>query len=122
MLIWLASERHRLSAREKAAISTADELVVSALSLVEIRVKTRAERRRGKPPSLMSPASAISFCAARNVPIYPLAADDLTIQLEIEPAHADPFDELILAHAQALQARLLTRDRKLHKHPLVYHP
>ena len=122
ILIWLASENHKLSADEKAAIAAADELMVSALSLMEIRIKTRAERRRGRPPSLMSPADAINFCARRTIHIHPLVADDLTVSLDIEPSHADPFDELMLAHAQALQARLLTRDRKLRRHPLAYQP
>ena len=120
ILIWLASERNKLNAREKAAIVTADELLVSVLSLMEIRIKTRAERRRGKSLTLMSPADAIAFCAERKITIYSLVADDLAVTLEIDPSHGDPFDELMLAHAQALQVRLLTRDRKLRKHPLAY--
>lgn len=36
--------------------------------------------------------------------------------------HNDPFDELLLAHAQALQAVLLTRDSDMIDHPLAYQP
>ena len=122
VLIWLASERNKLNAREKLAIAAADELLVSALSLMEIRIKTRAERRRGKSPSLMSPADAIDFCTARRIVVHPLAPDDLTVVLETDPSHGDPFDELMLAHAQALQATLLTRDKHLRGHPLAYRP
>lgn len=122
MLVWLAGDRRKLSAQEKVAIAQADELIVSVLALMELRVKLRAERRRGKPPSVMSPADAIAFCDERRIAIHPLVGDDLTISLDLEPAHGDPLDELMLAHAQASQARLLTRDSKLRDHPLAYHP
>ena len=122
VLIWLASDRKKLSARERTAIAEASELLVSALSLMELRIKTRAERRRGREPSLISPHEAMVFCQVRKIPIHPLTAEDLTVILDPEPSHGDPFDELLLAHAQALQARLLTRDRKLGKHPLAYQP
>ena len=122
VLVWLASDRKKLSGRERSAVADASELLVSALSLMELRIKTRAERRRGQAASVMSPDDAIAFCQARGIPIHPLTADDLTVVLELDPSHGDPFDELLLAHAQVLQARLLTRDSKLRKHPLAYQP
>lgn len=122
ILIWLVEDRKRLSAKEKIAIAAADELLVSALSLMELRVKRRAERRRGKPASIISPAAAIAFCNARRIAIHPFLPDDAAVELDDDPSHGDPFDEMLLAHAQALQARLLTRDDKLQRHPLAYHP
>lgn len=122
ILVWLAGEREKLSERERAAIIGSDEVLVSVLSLIELRVKTRAERRRGQPPSVMSPDAAIAFCATRDIAICPLIATDLTAVLATDPPHADPFDELLLAHAQALGARLLTRDEDMAGYPLAYRP
>lgn len=34
ILVWLASERHKLSERERAAIVGSDELLVSVLSIM----------------------------------------------------------------------------------------
>ena len=87
---------------------------------MELRIKRRAERRRGKPVSILSPADAIAFCDARRIAIHPFLPDDTTLDLNEEPSHGDPFDEMLLAHTQALQARLLTRDKKLRRHPLAY--
>ena len=122
ILIWLADDRARLNEREKAAMTSAHELVASAISLMELRIKARAETRRGRAPSLLSPANAIAFCQRWGMVIYPVEPADVTVSLAIDPVHGDPFDELMLAHAQALGARLLTRDRKLLDHPLAYHP
>lgn len=122
ILVWLADDRHRLSARERTAIAGADELLVSTLSLMELRIKAGAERRRGRALSLLSPADAIAFCQARSIPIHPIAPSDTTVLLPDDPPQGDPFDEMLLAHASALQARLLTRDEKLRDHPLAYHP
>jgi PIN domain nuclease of toxin-antitoxin system len=36
--------------------------------------------------------------------------------------HKDPFDEMLLIHAQQLGARFLTRDRLLVDHPLAISP
>ena len=122
MLIWLASDRGKLSAQEQAALAGGSELLASALSLMELRIKTRAQRRRGHEPTLMTPADAIAFCRQRDIAICPVAADVLIVVLDEEPEHGDLFDELLLAHAQLLRARLLTRDSKLLKHPLAYQP
>ncbi|WP_425230914.1 type II toxin-antitoxin system VapC family toxin [Sphingomonas sp.] len=122
ILIWVLGNRRRLSSREGIAIEAADELLVSGLSLMELRIKGRAERRRGKPLSVPPPEHAIAFCAARDISIHPFTAADTAITLDVDPPHGDPFDEMLLAHTQALQARLLTRDAKLLRHPLAYQP
>ena len=120
ILVWLIDDRARLSPRERTAIAAADELLVSALSLMELRIKRRAERRRGKPESILSPADAIAFCEARRIAFHPFLPANTTLDLGEELPHGDPFDEMLLAHTQALRARLLTRDKKLRRHPLAY--
>lgn len=122
ILVWLAEDRRRLNIREKTAIETAGKLIVSVLSLIELRIKARAEQRRGRPPSLLSPADAIAFCERRQIFVSSVRPTDITVALSVDPSHGDPFDEMLLAHARALDALLLTRDDLLRGHPLAYHP
>ena len=120
ILVWLAENRRRLNSFERAALAGGSELLVSTLSLMELRIKARAERRREKPMSLLSPADAIAFCDARDIALCPVLPIVTTVLLSDDPPQGDPFDELLLAHAHALGARLLTRDEKLSDHPLAY--
>lgn len=122
VLIWLMTDRDWLNRRERQAIDAGNELVVSTLSLIELRIKRRTERRRGLSATVPSPEHAIVFCAARDIVIHPLLAEHTTLTLANDPPHGDPFDEMILAHAQGLQAKLLTRDKHLRDHPLAYQP
>ena len=120
LLILLMMDRRQLSKNEDDAIKNADDLIVSTLSLMELRIKARAERRRGSTPSIPPPVDAVAFCEGHRIVVHPLAPADTIVTLAEDPPHGDPFDELLLAHAQALQAKLLTRDKKLVRHPLVY--
>lgn len=122
ILIFLIASREALSRPERTVLSAADELLASAVSLFELRIKQRAERRRGFAPSVPSPKEAIAFCKARRIAIHPLLPEDTSAELVQDTAHGDPFDEMLIAHASTLQARLLTRDQKLWHHPLAYHP
>ena len=122
ILIKLMTDRRQLSQRESDAIASADQLLISAVSLMELRIKARAERRRNLPPSVPAPADALTFCDAHRLDVHSFAGDDAAVRLADDPPHGDPFDELLLAHAQALQAKLLTRDKKLRRHPLAFHP
>lgn len=120
ILVWLITDRTYLSKSELRAIADQNELLVSAVSLFELRIKARAERRRGLLPSVPSPLAAIAFCEVRQIDIHPLLPQDTTVELMPDTPHGDPFDEMLLAHASVLPAYLLTRDRKLLDHPLAY--
>lgn len=122
-LIWMATDRAQLTFAEKALLIDPDtEVIVSAVSIWELRMKVRAERRRGKAEMTLFPAAALSFCKANDIPIWPLSVEDCTVVLRVEPTNYDAFDEMIVIHAQEAGARLLTRDEHLEHHPLAYHP
>jgi PIN domain nuclease of toxin-antitoxin system len=122
-LIWMAADRSQLRAWEKSLLLDPDvEVIVSAVSIWELRMKVRAERRRGRSELTLSPAGAIAFCKANDVSIWPLSVEDCTVVLRTEPTNFDAFDEMIVVHAQLSGARLLTRDEHLEHHPLAYHP
>ena len=52
--------------------------------------------------------------------IAALEAEDVLERLEPPSPNRDPYDEMLLVHAQRMDARLLTRDRALADHPLAY--
>ena len=121
ILIWLAVDRAQLSYRELAVIENEDAaLLLSSISLWELRAKIRSEKRRDRRELNLDPASAITFCEGARIDIDDVRIDDTTLPLAVEPPHGDPFDEMLLVHAQRLGAKLLTRDRKLLGHPLAY--
>lgn len=123
ILVWLATNPDELSVKERAALIDPDnDIIVSAVSLWELRTKARAERRRGKAELTLFPPEAIAFCDANGIAIRPLKIEDCAVALRVEPSNNDPFDEMLIVHAQQLGARLLTRDEHLVRHPLAYHP
>lgn len=123
LLAWLASDRARLAELERRAIEAyADDLVVSVISLWELRLKWRSNPRKAAVDGLIGPDAALRFLDHRKIDVAPFTAADVAVVLEPPLDHKDPFDEILLVHAQRLGARLLTRDRALLDHPLAYQP
>ena len=123
ILAWLAIGRDRLTRHEREAIALhGGDLVVSTISIWELRLKWRSHPRRSAEDSLLTPDAALAFCEAREIPIIPFTAADAAHDLVPPPANSDPFDEALLGHAQRIGAALLTRDRNLVGHPLAYRP
>lgn len=121
ILIWFAASQAKLSIRERTALIDASHLLVSSISIWEIRAKIRAERRRGKPLLAFDPVMALSFCETMDINVEAVSIADLVAPpLQPDPLPGDMFDELLLVHAQRLGAKLLTRDRKLVGHPLAF--
>lgn len=118
-LIWLATDRDLITPSEMAIIDGGNELLVSLLTIWELRLKWRKSQRQGRPHSLIRPDQALSFIERGPISLVLLDGDDLAAVLKPPIDHADPFDEMLLVHAQRLGARLLTRDRDLLGHPLA---
>lgn len=119
-LIWITNAPKVLRARERAVLGGESDLMVSSISLLEIRLKWRALEQRGKPHNALSPAKALALIEANGLPLAELSGADIATELTPPVEHTDPFDELLLLHAQQLSAKLLTRDGKLQEHPAVY--
>ncbi len=119
-VIWLGLDLTRISPAELALIaSPANTIMVSAVSIWEMRVKWRKNvKQPGAMP--MSPADALNLCAGAGLQIMPLSGPHCAWHLHPALSHGDPFDEMLLAHAGALDARLLTRDAALSQHPLAF--
>ena len=119
-LIWLAAQSDNLTQRERAMIDhAANDVFLSVVSLWEVRTKWHSFSPDGSRKGLLSPAEAQSFIADSSVSLVQITPADCIVELDPRPPHRDPFDEMLLVHAQRLGARLLTRDRHLRSHPLA---
>jgi PIN domain nuclease of toxin-antitoxin system len=97
----------RLGKRAKQLMAEADAVCVSAVSILEMQIKTM----NGK---LNAPADSVQMVVdAGNVVIgFPPAAAD-AIRRFTTLHHHDPFDRMLLAQATADDMTLLTADKTL---------
>jgi PIN domain nuclease of toxin-antitoxin system len=117
---WLASDRLRLKPQEWALLQRPDvDLFLSAVAIWELRLKWGKLYSSGIPKGPISPVAALAVFTQLKLPIIPLLPEIAAAPLNQPMRHKDPFDELMLVHAQQLDMRLLTRDGKLKDHPLT---
>ena len=107
-LWWRANDR-RLSQRARSAIGEAEIVFVSAVTAWEAAIKAALGRLR-YPDTVESGAEASGF-------------EKLSITLshaeragQLPRHHADPFDRMLVAQAQAEGLTLVTRDRRLQRY------
>lgn len=111
VLLWAAYDPGRLSARAADAIRAGrNEIVVSAVSAMEIAIKHRIAK-------LAYPASlARSFVAeaqARGFGLLPIECEHAQRAGGLAGDHRDPWDRLLAAQAQIEGLTLVTNDAKL---------
>ena len=119
-LIWLITSPEHLALKENTIISDpATHLLVSAVSIWELRLKWYRRNPDGTRKGSVSPDDGIDYARENGIELVSLGVGDVATTLAAPMPHSDPFDEMLLVHAQQLEARLLTRDRKLSGHPLA---
>ncbi|MBX9816095.1 MAG: hypothetical protein A4S12_10330 [Proteobacteria bacterium SG_bin5] len=119
-LLWLGQDFARLSGHELAMLlEPHNDILLSVVSLWEIRIKWLKHRVGPKSAGLMAPGDAAAFAIGLGLPIMPLTMAVVTSSLSAPRPNRDPFDEMLLAHAGYLEARLLTRDAALLDHPVA---
>jgi PIN domain nuclease of toxin-antitoxin system len=119
-LIWLIRDPGELLPKEQGVISDpATELMLSVASIWELRIKWNTLRADGRRKGRVSPSYGLDYALANDIALLPLTPQDTATNLLVSPPHGDPFDEILLVHAQRHDARLLTRDRQLVDHPLA---
>jgi PIN domain nuclease of toxin-antitoxin system len=119
-LVWLATRPEKITKREFLALERRDgPLVVSTISIWELRVKWHAYDPKRRDKSSIAPDVALGFAVANDFAMAPLEPADCVMLVDPPIQHKDPFDEMLLVHAHRLGARLMTRDRKLLGHPLT---
>lgn len=124
ILIWLIMEDRRLDLADQELIFDPDTVaLVSSLSIWEVRLKHNSAGRRPRDSDIpIDPETTLEACRRLNLGVVNADAEDFTVQLRPALSHRDPFDEMLVVHAQRLGARLLTRDEKLVDHPVAYRP
>jgi PIN domain nuclease of toxin-antitoxin system len=109
-----------LSRNEVKLLADEDSrLFISAVSIWELRIKWDKLHKSGDRKGPIDPQDALQGFRDIGLPIIPLDAEIAACSLQIPMLHRDPFDELLLVHAQELEMRLFTRDGKLKGHPLA---
>ena len=120
VLIWLARSPDELSGpATDLLVRSSTRAFVSSVSFWELRIKWN----RTKPTArdeLLDPLSAIAFAQQQGLELATLTPEDCVTSLDVRTRHRDPFDEMLLIHAQRLGAKLLTRDRQLLGHPFAF--
>lgn len=106
-LLWAYQGASELGPVSRDLITTSGPVVYSAISVVEIEMKALLGRIE-VPAGLVDELTASGFEA---VTFPPDAASVLRSYPHL--ARHDPFDRMILAHAQVSNATLLTSDRTL---------
>jgi PIN domain nuclease of toxin-antitoxin system len=105
-LLWaLQDGDDRLSSPARRAIADpANDVVVSAATIWEIKVKRSAGR-------LDSPDNLLEIVEATRIEILPVTGTDATAAARLPMHHKDPFDRMVVAQAMRLDAVVVTRDR-----------
>lgn len=117
---WLTEGGDELSAGERGLIETnSAELMFSAVSLWELRLKWSSFFRSGARKGPAEPSSVRNSLIVLDCQELFLSGVDAVTELQTPLTHKDPFDELLVAQAQANGLRLLTRDARLIPHPLA---
>ncbi|WP_083224648.1 type II toxin-antitoxin system VapC family toxin [Sphingomonas panacis] len=123
ILLWMARSPQKLSRFERGILASEDvSLLVSVISIWEIRIKWQKFDRNGVRKGELSPEDALTYVERNDLALIPLSGADFTTRLEPPLVHNDPFDEMLLVHAARRDAKLLTRDRQLIGHPLAITP
>lgn len=116
----IAGVSTKLRKREREFLAAPDDsFLVSAVSIWEIGLKWRAKHRSGARKGPVDAQRVLDVLATQTAQYLPLTPEHAAAELAAALPHRDPFDELLLAQAQAEGALLLTRDTKLRGHPLA---
>ena len=111
VLIWLyAGEIEKLSAGARRAIDNHDVLASPAV-ILELELLHEIGRLRPNATKLTGELATSVGLHVCELPFWTVVDYGLK-----ESWVRDPFDRLIVAHAKAVGAPLVTRDEKIHKH------
>ena len=98
----------------------AQGVVVSVVSIWEVRIKWNTRDRFGRRKSPITPDEAVETSRRAKARILDFTLDHARASLDAPIPHRDPFDEQLLIQAQVEGLRLLTTDRHMVGHPLAF--
>jgi PIN domain nuclease of toxin-antitoxin system len=103
LLWWLADDPSLGGPARDAIADPGNEALVSAASVWEIEIK----RALGK---LAAPDGIVQAIEASGFGTLPITADDAETAGRLPPHHRDPFDRMLIAQAERLDAVVVSRD------------
>ncbi len=106
LLWWLADDPQLNPASAKSITDPANVVLVSAATVWEIEVKRVAGR-------LEAPQDLLGATRQTGMDTLPVTGLDAVNAAKLPTHHADPFDRMLVAQAQRLDALIVTRDATL---------
>ncbi len=106
LLWWLADDPQLDSAALRSIADPETDVLVSAATVWEIEVKRMAGRLR-------APAELLDAIGQADMDTLPVTALDAVTAAGLPMHHADPFDRMLVAQAQRLDALVVSRDPAL---------
>ncbi len=103
LLWWLADDPQLDSAAARSITDAANVVLVSAATVWEIEVKRGAGR-------LEAPQDLLEATRQAGMDTLPVTGLDAVNAARLPAHHADPFDRMLVAQAQRLDALIVTRD------------
>ena len=107
LLWWLADDRQLHAEAGRSIADPANEVLVSAATVWEIEVKRVAGR-------LQAPEQLLEAIGESGMETLPVTALDAVTAAGLPMHHGDPFDRMLVAQAQRLDALIVSRDHALH--------
>jgi PIN domain nuclease of toxin-antitoxin system len=112
VVVWLfGGETEKLSKAAAERIREAGEILVSPAVLLELQLLHEIKRARTSALKVIERLSADIGLAMCRLPFANVVEDALD-----QAWTRDPFDRLIVAHASANDAPLITRDERIRRH------
>ena len=106
LLWWLADDPQLDSAAARSIADPANDVLVSAATVWEVEVKRVAGRLR-------APAELLDVIRQSGMDTLPVTAPDAVTAAGLPMHHSDPFDRMLVAQAQRLDALIVSRDGAL---------
>jgi PIN domain nuclease of toxin-antitoxin system len=109
ILLWALNEPERLSAHHRALLAEDAIVVVSAVSIWEIAIKSTL----GK---LTLNADILDTVRSRNAELLSITPDHAAYVARVPRLHGDPFDRLLVAQAICEGLPLMSVDAQLREY------
>ena len=111
--LWFLTKSTRLSERADMAISEAQEVWLSHVSIWEITIK----RALGRLELEDEPATMAERC---GIGLLPIELRHIQLIADLPRLHGEPFDRLLVAQAQAEGLMLVTADVAVPRYPVAW--
>lgn len=107
LLWWLADDPQLDAAARRSIADAANDVLVSSATVWEIEIKRVAGR-------LQAPEQLLDAIRESGMETLPVTALDAVAAAGLPMHRGDPFDRMLVAQAQRLDALVVSRDPALH--------